>query len=313
MLAAAMVLAAGRGTRMEPLTRALPKPALPLLDRPLVAWAVEQAEAAGAPRVVVNTWYLAPLLEAALEGLEAGVPLAISREHELMDTAGGIALARDRGLLGSDGPVLVLNGDGLYGLELAPVLARHLESGADVTLVLLPHLDPGRWARVELDRDGRVVAIRPPGPPESGEVPLLYPGAMVVSRRALESLPGEPGGIPERLWRPAMEAGRMDGVVVAGHWREVGTPSAYLEAVLGRLGDRSWVAPEARVEPDAVVGRSAVGARCRVASGAVVAESVLAGGAVVERGARVIRSVLLGPVRVPAGRTVTGALLAEPL
>ncbi len=312
-LAAAMVLAAGRGTRMQPLTRVLPKPALPVLHRPLVAWALDQAVAAGAPRVVVNSWHLAPALEAVLERLGGEVPLAVSREHELMDTAGGLALARERGLLGREGPVLVLNGDGLYGLDLRPVLERHLEGQEDVTLALLPHLDPARWARVLLDSAGRVREILPPGPPAPGEVPLLYPGAMMLSRRALEALPVEPAGIPERLWRPAMASGRMGGVVVAGHWREVGTPRAYLEAVLERLGERSWVAPDARVAGGAVVGRSMVGARSRVAPSAVVAESILAEGAEVEPGARVIRSVLLGPVRIPSGRTASEEVLAESL
>ncbi len=309
-LAAAMVLAAGRGTRMRPLTGVVPKPALPVLGEPVLAWAMRQAERSGAPRVVVNAWHLAGRLEAAAAAVPLGVPVALSREETLMDTAGGLALARERGLLGDRGPVIVLNGDGLYGLELGPVLEAHEGNGWDVTLALLPHLDPGRWARVVLDGEGRVTAIRPPGRPGPGEAPFLYPGAMVVSRGALEALPVEPGGIPGALWRPAMASGRMGGVVVAGHWREIGTPAAYLDAVLELLGDRSRVAPSAVVASSATVGRSDLGEGVTVADGAVVAESILAGGVTVGAGARVIRSVLLGPVTIAPGETVAGAARA---
>jgi len=308
--AAAMVLAAGRGTRMRPLSEVYPKPALPVLGEPVVAWAMRQAARAGAPRIAVNAWHLADRLAAAVDAVATGVPVALSRETELMDTAGGLALARDRGLLGEAGPVLVLNGDGLYGLELGPVLEAHEREGWDVTLALLPHLGPGRWARVVLDARARVAAIRPPGPPEPGEVPFLYPGAMVVSRAALDALPAAPGGIPERLWRPAMAAGRMGGVVVTGHWREIGTPAAYLEAVLDLLGGRCRIAPTAAVAPSAAVGRSDVGEGVTIGEEAVVAESILAGGVTVGRGARVIRSILLGPVAVAPGETVTGAARA---
>lgn len=309
---AAMVLAAGRGERMKPLTRVLPKPALPILDRPLVAWAVDQAVNAGVAQVAVNTWHLAERMEDELERLRTPIRMAVSREHELMDTAGGLALARERGILGTHGPVLVVNGDCLYGLMLDQLLESHARRGDEVTLALLPHLNPARWARVNLDADGRVRAIHPPGSPREGEVPLLYPGVMVVSREVLASLPVEPGGIPEKLWQPAMERGRLGGVVVTGHWREVGTPAAYLEAVLKRLGERGWVSPDARVAPGATVGRSMIGAGAAVDDGAVVAESIVAEGATVGSGARIIRSVVVGGVEVGPGETVTGAFLAGP-
>ncbi len=296
---------------MEPLTQVLPKPALPILDRPLVAWAVDQAVAAGVSRVAVNTWHLAQRMEDDLERLRAPIRMAVSREHELMDTAGGLALARERGILGADGPVLVLNGDCLFGLVLDQLLETHARRRHEVTLALLPHLDPGRWARVNVDAEGLVTAIHPPGTPGDGEVPLLYSGVMVISRDALDSLPAEPGGIPEQLWQPAIDGGRLGGVVVTGHWREVGTPAAYLEAVLKRLGEQGWAAPGARVAADATLGRSMVGSGVEVGSSAVVAESIVAEGATVGSGARIIRSVVLGDVKVRPGETVTGTFLAR--
>ena len=130
----AMVLAAGRGVRMRPLSDVLPKPALPLPEGPVVSAAVCQAAAAGIRRIVVNLWHLPELMAEALRRitpLEAEIRL--SPEPELMGTAGGLALARDRGLLGDRGPVVVFNGDSLLQLSLEPLLERFASSRDLVT------------------------------------------------------------------------------------------------------------------------------------------------------------------------------------
>jgi len=303
-IAAAMVLAAGRGERMRPLSDVVPKPALPLPGGPLVGWSLRLVATTGADRVVVNAWHLADRMEEAVRQVEAARPgpaVVVTREPALLGTGGGLARARDLGLLGDAGPVVVANGDVVQSLDLTPLLARHAEGVDDVTLALLPHLDPCRWSRVELDHDGHVSAVRPSGTPRTGEVPLLYPGVMVVSRAALQRIPAIRCEVPDVLWEPARKARRLGGVVVSGHWREVGTPTAYREAAVALCGDRSRVADGARVDPGATLVSSFVGPGCRVAEGAIVESSVLAAGASVGVDARVTRSVVLGPVAVPAG------------
>ena len=255
-----MVLAAGRGERMRPLSDVLPKPALPLPDGPVVSSSLRLAAAAGARSVTVNLWHLADRMERALRRLELpGVTIATSREETLMGTAGGLALARDRGRLGRDGPVLVINGDCLLSLELAPLLARCATTDDLVTLALLPHPDPGRWSRVVVGETGSVTAMLPPGAPAPDEAPFLYPGVMVVSREALDALPVAALATPVALWEPARAAGRLGGVEVRGGWREVGTPAGYLEAALDRLGGGSAVEPAASVDSRATLRSSFVG------------------------------------------------------
>jgi mannose-1-phosphate guanylyltransferase len=302
-----MVLAAGRGERMRPLSDALPKPALPLPNGPVVWWAVKLAAAAGIPSIVVNSWHLAPAMESAVLRLEVpGVDVRLSRETCLMGTAGGLALARDRGYLDDDGPVLVLNGDGVLNLEIPRLIDHHNAGGHMVTLGLLPHLDPSRWSRVLLDSKGRVREIRPPGVPDSGEVPLLYPGVMVVSRAALDLLEVTPSAIGDRLWGPVRAKGRLGGTLVPGHWREVGTPGDYLETALAQLSEAAVIHPTAKIAGTASIDRSMVGRAAVIGSGSAVMESVVAEGAVVGHGARVNRSVILGPVEVGEGETVEG-------
>ena len=314
MTVSAMVLAAGRGERMRPLSGVLPKPALPLLHKPVIASGIRLAEAAGATRVVVNTWHLAELMQAKLGDIEHPAPMiTISRETELMGTAGGIALARDRGLLGDRGPVLVINGDGLLNLDLEPLFCRFESSDDLVSLALIPHPDPPRWSRISLDRRGLVTDIRRPGAAAAGEVLFLYPGVMLITREALSQLPTGPGDTPERLWGPALTEGRLGGAVVNGRWREVGTPSDYLEAVLGRLGRTTVKHPSAAVDASARIRSSLIGRNAVVEAGAVIEKSVVAEGATVRSDARVHRSVLLGATSAEPRESIVGEYRAEPI
>ncbi len=289
----------------------VPKPALPLPDGPVIASALRLAESAGAARLVVNTFHLAERMAAAVaEVAPLGACVEISRERSLMGTAGGLALARDRGLLGREGPVLVINGDGALGLDLAPLLERHRVRDDLVTLALLPHLDPLRWSRVELDGAGRVADIRSAGRPGAHEAPFLYPGVMVVSRQALDALPSAPGEVPAALWEPARAAGRLGGAVVAGHWREVGTPEDYLALVVARLAGTPAVHPTAEVDATAELECALVGAGARVAAGARVVRSAILEGAEVGQGSAVSDAVLVGAVRTAAGEVVRSRFLA---
>jgi mannose-1-phosphate guanylyltransferase len=308
----AMVLAAGRGERMLPLSEVLPKPALPLPDGPVVASALRLAATAGATRIVVNASHFAERMADAVKTVAIdGAEIVLSFEDQLMGTAGGLALARDRGLLGDNGPVLVINGDGVLGLDLQSLWENFRANDNLVTLALLPHLDPERWSRVVVDTTGKVRGFRPPGLPEAAEVPFLYPGVMAVHRDAIDALPLAPGEIPSALWEPARSLRRLGGVVVAGHWREIGTPADYLEVMSARLAGTTVIDSSADVGPAASVTRSFVGRGAVISDGAVVEASVVAEGATVRGGARVESSVLLGEVEVAQNSAVVGEILAQ--
>lgn len=308
-----MVLAAGRGTRMRPLTEVLPKPALPLPDGPVVASALKLASAAGALRTVVNVYHLGErMIEAATEVQIEGMEIVISREDELMGTAGGLALARERGFLGGAESVLVINGDGALVLDLDGFAEHHFGGGGLVTLALLPHLDPNRWSRVMLDSDGKVAAIHPPGPTQPHEVPFLYPGVMAVSREAIDALPSGPAETPSALWEPARKMQMLDGVVVSGHWREVGTPTDYLEIVRKRLAGASHIDPAADVSATALIAGSFIGRGAVIAEEAEVRDSIVAQGATVGRGAKVESSVVFGAVDIGQHRQMRGKFVGNP-
>jgi mannose-1-phosphate guanylyltransferase len=309
----AMVLAAGRGERMRPLSDIVPKPALPLPDGPVVASALRLARSANVQQVVVNTSHLARRMAAAvIDAPHAGVKLVFSEEPTLMGTSGGLALAHRRGLLGDRGPVLVINADGIFDLDLGPLIERHLAASDRITLALLPHPDPSRWSQVVLDHSGRVRGIRPPGSASGAPTGFLYPGVMIVERRTIAGLAATPHDTPKSLWWPALEAGRLSGAVVTGGWHEIGTPADYLETVTRMLGDRSHVHGSADVSPTAHVIGSLVTDGGVVGDGASVRKSVIGEGAIVGAGATVVRSVIFGAVEIEAGQGIVGQYLAAP-
>jgi len=253
-------------------------------------------------------------MESALREVEPDdMDLAVSSEPQLMGTAGGLALARDRGLLGNEGPVLVVNGDCVLDLDLGPVLADHATGEYYVTLGLLPHPDPMRWSRVTVDGAGRVTDFLAPGISPSGQVPLHYPGVMVVSRRALARLTTEPGDIPRQLWTPALRQGRLGGTVVSGRWREIGTPTDYLAVALEHVHGRAVIHPSTQIAESALLRSAFIGRDAYVEASAVVDESVIIEGAVLRKGARVERSVVVGPVEVLGHEEVVEEFRIAPL
>lgn len=284
-----MLLAAGRGDRMEPLSTVVPKPALDVLGRPLLASALAQLRRAGCERIAINLHRDPGAVAAAAR--DVGGDLLFSWEPELLGSAGGIAAART--LLG-EGAIVVANADTSSELDLAPLL--HAGDDALALLALIPHPDPARWSSVLLADDGRVRAFLPPGARAVG-ARYLFTGFQWLGAKVVKALPAPPREMAE-VWEALRSRGRLRGVVVSGSWQEAGSPLVYRDLVLGRIGDATWVHPQATVGEGARLERSAVGAGCRVEPGAEVSGCVLTAGAVAGRASTLSGCVLAGPVNV---------------
>lgn len=245
----AMVLAAGLGTRLRPLSDRIAKPAVPFFGRPILLHALDLLAKAGVTEAVVNTHHRPADIEALAD--EAPLPLRFSHEPEILGTGGGLANARN--LFDDQDELIVVNGDVVFDLPVAEALAAHRASGAAVTLLLVPNPDPARY--------GRVVAIDPfsgygsarglrrvdeiLGPKPDGEG-FLFSGASIHSRRALDLLPAGPSEIVPTLWRPLAAEGRLAGFVSDGLWYELGTLHDLLEGHLDLMRRILAGRPEAR-------------------------------------------------------------------
>jgi len=312
MTVAGMVLCAGLGTRLRPLTGLVPKPAVPVCGVPLIRWSLGLLAGAGVRRAVVNTHHLPDAMAAAARAAAAGAGLELALSPEPVIAGTGGALRQARGLLldtGADA-VVVLNGDVLFDVDLGGALAAHAASGALATMVLMAMPTGARYAAVELDEGGRVRRIAGrSGPGGEGLTPWHFPGVHVVSRELLERVPAVPHelDVNRDLYPPLMARGLVRGVISAGAWNDLGAPDRYLAANLevaaGRVsGRRFGLAPPPAIDPTA-----------RIAPGARVTDAVVGAGCEVPDGARVERAVLWPGTRLAPGEAVVDAIAAGDL
>lgn len=219
----AMVMAAGLGKRMRPLTATRPKPLVKVAGKALIDWSLDRLVEAGIGRAVVNVHYLPDQLEVHLANY-AGLDIAISDERaSLLETGGGLVKAHAEGLLPD--PFFCVNSDNIW-LD-GPLNAFAELSGAwdpdrmDALLLMVRH--PAAHTYVgkgdfHLDPLGRVSRRRP------GRIaPFIYTGIQLVSHRLLRDAPEGPFST-NVLWTRAMEEGRLYGWVHTGEWFEVGSP-----------------------------------------------------------------------------------------
>lgn len=268
----AILLAAGFGTRLRPYTTLRPKPLFPVLNRPLLLRSLDQLQACGCRRVVVNAHHLADRIAAAL----APYPeVEIQIEPEILGTGGSLRLAME-GL--ADEPLLVVNGDLCHAIDLARVYRRHLRDGNEVTLAL--HDFP-RFNQVEV-AGGRVRGFK-------GRGTLAFTGIHVVNPEVIGLIPASGFFHIIDLYRQLAEQGRVGFCRVDGSlWRDIGTPGDYLqlhgELLAGQGGD--WlIDPAARLGEDVELsGWGCIGAGAIIGAGARLCRAVIWDGAVVPPG-----------------------------
>ena len=211
----AMVLAAGRGERMRPLTDRVPKPLLPVAGKPLLQHHLERLASAGFTEVVINVSYLGEQIVARFgDGRALGLHIAWSRESEPLETAGGIATARP--LLGET-PFLLVNADVWTDVDFSRLKQRALALAlSHLVLTANPPQHPN--GDFTLD-DGRV---------GNGPAPrYTYTGIALVSPALVDGIaPGTKAPLAP-LWRAAASAGRVTGELHTGTWDDIGTPERW--------------------------------------------------------------------------------------
>jgi mannose-1-phosphate guanylyltransferase len=311
-----MILAAGFGTRLQPVTHTLPKPMVPLLNRPLIAWAVESFLAAGVRELIVNLHHLPEPLERYLSGeYEGRAEFFFSREETILGTGGGIRRVQPQ--LASVEEFFLVNGDTVQfpRWDALREARRALDAIAALTLRHAPEND--KFTPVYLD-EGRVTGFGT----GTGDA-MMFAGSHVISTRIFDSLPDRDfSGIVEHAYVPLLASQResLAGVVDDGLWFDIGTPQRYISASRALLEEtiRGALAPApgSQVQGDSLlhdtargsVTRSVIGAHstvegdvrdsviwddCHIASGAVVEGCIVAHGVQLDAGE--YRNLLIVP------------------
>jgi mannose-1-phosphate guanylyltransferase len=299
----AVILVGGEGTRLRPLTSTVPKPVVPLVDRPFIAYMLEWLRDHGVDDVIMSCGFLATSVRNVLgDGSAYRMRLRFVEEPEPRGTGGALKYAQE--LL--DERFLMLNGDVLTDFDLSAQLEQHAATGATATLALVGVADPSAYGLVRLE-DNRAVRefVEKPRPDEI-DTNLISAGAYVLERSVLDLIPAErPVSIEREVWPRLVGAG-LYGFPADAYWLDIGTPERYLQGTfdilegnvrtrVGELLGASFVAIDddarvrGRVIPPAVVGRA-----CTIDDGAHVGSLVVLGeGVSVGRGSTIERSVVL--------------------
>jgi NDP-sugar pyrophosphorylase family protein len=308
----AMVLAAGEGTRLRPLTLQRAKPALRFVDRPLICRTLRWLSAAGVDEAVVNLHHLPETVRAAIEEDAPPLRLHYSEEPRILGTAGGLGKAR--GFFGGVESFLLVNGDCFYDLDLTGALEAHGESGAVATMLLMENPDPAAFAGVEVDTDGVVRRIA--GQPEGGAEGLRslhFIGIHILAPEVLGEIPEGVSDMNHDVYQDLIRKGvPVRGHRVSGSWHDIGTPHRFLEgcmAELARAGGAPYLAEGARLDREVALRSGCViGAGGRVGGGACVEGSVVLDGAAVGERALVRGSVIGYGTDVAPGERVEGMM-----
>jgi MurNAc alpha-1-phosphate uridylyltransferase len=230
----AMVMAAGLGKRMRPLTATRPKPLVAVAGTTLIDHCLDHLRAAGVQKAVVNVHYLAAQLEAHLKNRPKGIEIIVSDERkQLLETGGGVVKALP--LIDAD-PFLVINADNVWvdgPVDTLRLLASHwVDAKMDALLLLVPHArancHSGR-GDFHMNAAGALRRRKP-----NGVAPFVYTGIQMVSKRLFEGEVPEGPFSTNLLWNRAIAAGRCFGAVHQGLWFDIGQPGniAKTEAIL---------------------------------------------------------------------------------
>jgi len=315
-----MVLAAGLGTRLRPITFELPKPMVPVLDRPVMAHTLDLLHRHGIDRIVANVHYFPDTIRGYF-----GDELTYLHEPELLGTAGGVRNAR--GHLG-DEPFVVISGDALTDLDVTRLVERHAEAGGVATISVTRVTDTSEYGVVLHDRDGRVTGFQEKPDPDEALSDLANCGIYVFSPEVFDYFPDTPfvdfaHDVFPRLLEHDVPFHIHE---IDGYWNDVGSidelRNGTFDALTGRLGldgvgraddDAPHVGEGSSLDAaDLVEGPVWVGRDVRIEPGVRLQGPVVIGdGAVVGRDAALKRSIVLPGTTLQPGTILIEGIVAQ--
>jgi NDP-sugar pyrophosphorylase family protein len=319
----AVILAGGEGTRLRPLTLTVPKPVVPVVDRPFLRHQLDLLATVGISEIVFSVAYQPERIQAVFgDGSSLGRRIHYAVEETPLGTGGAVKNAEAH----LDDTTVVFNGDVLTDVDLPAVVRAHRESGAKATLVLTPVPNPAAYGLVETDASGRVKSfIEKPSDPSQITTDTINAGIYVLDTSTLALMPPGQNHSIERAFFPALlrRGDLVRAWVHRGYWIDIGTPEKYLQvhrdvlaarfpvALEGAPRQAGWAHPTARIDAGAELeGRFYVGPGCRIDAGAHVGpDAVLTADVTVATGAGVRDSVVWEGSTLAESCRVDGSLL----
>src|SRR5271154_6597327 len=293
----AVILVGGEGKRLRPLTSTVPKPVVPLVDRPFISFMLEWLKGHGIDDVIMSCGFLATSVRNVLgDGSGLGIKLRFVEEPDPRGTAGALKFAES--LL--DERFLMLNGDVLTDIDLTGQIAQHERTGAKATLALAPVADPSAYGLVHLNEDRSVKDFVEKPSPDRIDTNLISAGAYVLEREILELVPPDRNVSIEREVWPRLIGNGLYGFPSDSYWLDIGTPERYLTGTFDILEGNVRTAVRERMG----AGFLAIDDEAQV-QGRVIPPAVLERGVHIAEGAHVgSLAVLAKDVSIGVGKTV---------
>ncbi len=278
MIRKAMILAAGYGTRLRPLTEEIPKPLLPIANKPLIEWHLLKLRALGVEEVMINLHHLSDLIEKTIgNGSRWGLNIHYSKEEEILGTGGG--LAKVRSFFEKEEAFYFLNGDIFHDIDLADVYEHHKAKKAVATLIVRPHPQDPKVGWVGTDEEGWIRRV-PEMPENKGLTKRLFTGLHILTPAIFEEIQPLPSCILRTGYRAMIEKGLPVASFLAEHqqWHDIGNPQSYLETNFAALSDPT----SPLIDPSAQIGENCsleapciIGAEAKIGAHSIIKESVI--------------------------------------
>jgi len=233
----ALILAGGLGTRLRPLTFAVPKPLIPVRNRPIIDYIISRLAKFGVEEIYVSLNYQADIIRHYLAERDGrGVKIKYFKENSPLGTAGPLSFFNKNGVkLGKDESVLVINGDILTDLNFRRFAREHKQSEADLTVAMINYTHQLSFGVLELDRANQITGVT--------EKPTFRykasAGIYLVSRRCLDLVPAERFTMPELMEEAKKQGYKVKGYIIKEHWLAIEQIKQLAEASEAKKGD--WI------------------------------------------------------------------------
>jgi len=312
----AMVLAAGFGTRLQPLTHVLPKPMFPVLGRPLLSHTFDILESANITDVAVNVHHLPDFIINYFEKQKLhDLNLHFSREEKILGTAGGIK--KMEGFL-EGGPFILINSDIITNIKLDKVIDFHKKNNSRLTLVVRQDISPEQYDSIEICKDGRIVhfvgasSMNIPG----NTTRVMFTGIQIIEPEIFKRIPeGQFCGTTESIF-PQMIKDEVPvyGYLHNGYWKDMGNRENYLQVNSDALDERvslKGVSPNELNNP-LIIPPVLVDRNCQVAENSQIGPyTVIGPNCNIKSGAIIENSILWEGVTIGAGSNIKGSVIAQ--
>ena len=312
----AMILAAGVGSRLDPLTRAIPKPMVPIVNRPVIEHIVLDLKKHGFTDIRINVHYLGNVIEAGLgDGSRLGVNISYAHEEKLWGDAGSVKRSEE---FFAGETFLVVGGDDISDIDLSGLMQMHRDKNAASTIATTMVDDPSQFGIVVTEDDGRITRFLEK--PKGGDVfsKMANTGVYVFEPGVFDLIPAETFyGFGNDVFPQLLAEGRpLYGFATHSYWKDVGNLQVYRQTNFDALNGRVhlefgltetspgvWQGENVQIDPAAeITGPAALGNNVTIGAGAKLLGNVIVGdGSVVEAGATLKDTILWAGAHVSAG------------